>query len=96
LLMVNGRSWQSSAGINLTASVPIDCEMTVNSADVVGSIAYPAVPGTQSFTVTMALPERVVDTVTSSGEVLGWHFADDTLTLELSPGEHQLTLALRQ
>lgn len=95
LLLVNGRSWQSSNGISLSASVAIDCEMTVSNTDIVGSIVYPAVPGTQPFTVTMRLPGRVVDAVTSSAQVLEWHFVDDLLTLELNPGEHQLALALR-
>ncbi|MGI6543345.1 MAG: DUF4962 domain-containing protein [Limnochordia bacterium] len=95
MLLIDGTWWQSDNGVGLTASVTIDCEMTVNDKEAVGSIIYPAVPGTKPFTVSLRLPQQSVTAVTSSGQILDWRFADDTLTLELAPGEHQLTLNLQ-
>ena len=94
MLLIDG-TWYSDNGVGLTASVTIDCEMTVNDKEAVGSIIYPAVPGTKPFTVSLRLPQQSVTAVTSSGQILDWRFADDTLTLELAPGEHQLTLNLQ-
>jgi hypothetical protein len=95
MLLVAGRLWQSVSGTKLTSSVAIDCELTVEGKEISGSIIYPAVPGTKPFTVSLSLPKQTVIAVTSSGQVLDWQFADGILTMELAPGEHNLTMKLQ-
>ncbi|MGI6544518.1 MAG: DUF4962 domain-containing protein [Limnochordia bacterium] len=95
LLLVNGVSWRSDQGVSFTSSVAVDVELTCTAKEIVGSLHYPAVPGTKAFDVTLVLPGRQVSNVVSSGELTSWAQENDTLTLRLEPGEHKLSITLQ-
>ncbi len=94
LLMAGGAHWQSAQGLQLTATAVISAELTLSAASVVGTLVYPAVPGSAPYDVTLKLPGRSVKAVTSTLEILHWEADGDTLKMRLTPGEHKLTITL--
>ncbi|HHT26602.1 MAG TPA: DUF4962 domain-containing protein [Firmicutes bacterium] len=92
LLLIGGTRWQSEQGWVLHASVAIDAEMTLTNDELRGSVIYPAVAGAQPFTVRLTLPGKKVQMVSSSQEIISWRQQGDTLLMQLTPGEHKLTV----
>ncbi|HHW10816.1 MAG TPA: DUF4962 domain-containing protein [Firmicutes bacterium] len=98
LLLAGGKSWRVASGLSLTSTVEIDAEMTIAPSGISGSIVYPAVPGAQPFMVEMKLPGiPAVERVNSTGKLASWYWDGDTgrLVLHLYPGEHQLTISVK-
>ena len=92
LLLIGGTRWQSEQGWVLHASMAIDAEMTLTNDELKGSVIYPAVAGAQPFTVRLTLPGKNVQMVSSSQEIISWRQQGDTLLMQLTPGEHKLTV----
>ncbi len=96
LLLVSGRGLRSASGYGLTATQPVDAELTISirphqAVELRGTLVTPAGPGSEPVEVVLQLPGlSEVATVTSSAPLLDWRLEGGRLHLLLAPGTHQV------